>query len=212
MAQKQLDYLYYNNTDHSERSTISALFGNLSLKFTGDFSLDTTSSNKRSGIRDLTEHTIMWNSKYGSHVAAVVGNSNLTYLAHKIANAVPAEEREDDRAINVRKRWNYFDVDWTSYSYDNANQDLAIIVAGDRDFLELDYDSGIYDFFDNNQGWKYCLAATVNRNPGSDEGYDQIGQCNAFHGELYFNTYGGIDGYCEDNKDGAQCSIDGCGD
>ncbi|KAK5960244.1 uncharacterized protein PWA37_002740 [Arxiozyma heterogenica] len=28
------------------------------------------------------------------------------------------------------------------------------------------------------------------------------------HGEVYFNTYGGIDGYCNDNEDGAQNSSD----
>lgn len=32
---------------------------------------------------------------------------------------------------------------------------------------------------------------------------------NAMHSEIYFNTYGGIDGHCNNNEDGAQDSS-GC--
>lgn len=32
---------------------------------------------------------------------------------------------------------------------------------------------------------------------------------NAMHSEVYFNTYGGIDGHCNNNEDGAQDSS-GC--
>lgn len=35
------------------------------------------------------------------------------------------------------------------------------------------------------------------------------GTGNAVHGEIYFNTYGGVDDYCNDDHDGAQNKGDG---
>lgn len=53
------------------------------------------------------------------------------------------------------------------------------------------------------------MSVENNDHAGSADGYNDIGAENAFHGELYFNTYGDVDGYC--NDDGAQCSQGGCG-
>ncbi|KAI5949255.1 hypothetical protein KGF57_004854 [Candida theae] len=74
-----------------------------------------------------------------------------------------------------------------------------------------EYDQEVPNFFHNNGGCKYCATATVNPIRGKNGGYDDIGRENAVHGQFYFNTYGGVDGYCNDNKDGAQCSQSGCG-
>lgn len=73
-----------------------------------------------------------------------------------------------------------------------------------------EYDQEVPNFFHNNGSWKYCETAIVDPNPGQNQGFDDIGRENAVHRELYFNTYGGIDEYCNDNKDGVQSNQPGC--
>ncbi|CCE61095.1 hypothetical protein TPHA_0A00100 [Tetrapisispora phaffii CBS 4417] len=87
------------------------------------------------------------------------------------------------------------DVEWISINYDDSNSDLSREVAEDRQIEEEEYDSTVYDWFDNNHGWKYCIAAEKNDHTGVADVYDDIGKENAFHGELYFNTYGGVYSY-----------------
>lgn len=212
------EYLFWDNIEHAEYDDVSNILQSAGLEllaiytYNGNSTLSKRSDGDGKG-RQL--HTVHWKSSFGNHVGARIPDSNLTQLAVDITHAEVGAQpvaTTKNKSGHLEKRWNYFDVEWTSYSYDNVNKDLAKIVASDRTFEELEYDSGLFDFFDNNHGWKYCIAPTVNPNPGSDEGYDQIGVGNALHGELYFNTYGGIDGFCNDDKDGAQCSTDGCGD
>ncbi|CCD26580.1 uncharacterized protein NDAI_0I00110 [Naumovozyma dairenensis CBS 421] len=110
----------------------------------------------------------------------------------------------------LEKRWNYFDVQWISWNYDNINHDLDKQAAEDRQVEEEEYDSAVYEYYNNNPAWKYCLSVFRNDHVGHEETYDDLGRDNAVHGELYFNTYGGVDGYCNDNKDGAQCGGIAC--
>lgn len=211
------EYLFWDNPEHVEYDSVSRILESAGLELLSIYTYNGSSTLSKRDDEAFQLHTVHWKSSYGSHVAARIPDSNLTQLAVDIVSAdigsQPAlSSSTNQSSTHLNKRWNYFDVQWTSYTYDNVNRDLAKKVASDRNFEELDYDSEVYDFFDNNHGWKYCITPTVNPHPGQDEGYDQIGDDNAFHGELYFNTYGGIDGFCNDNKDGAQCSTDGCGD
>lgn len=41
------------------------------------------------------------------------------------------------------------------------------------------------------------MSVEKNYHAVSYDGYND-----AYHGELYFNTYGGVDGFCNDNEDG----------
>ncbi|KAI5968997.1 hypothetical protein CANMA_001993 [Candida margitis] len=181
--------------------------------------------------RDADEVTIAnanlitWKSVYGSHAAAhTTGIKNITELATYIVQSRPASANVDTIdnfnsstiSSRVRRRQNYFDVNYVTWNRDNVNHDLDRVLSQDRGMEEMwEYDQEVPNFFHNNGGWKYCATATVNPNPGHNEGYNDIGRGNAVHGEFYFNTYGGIDGYCNDNKDGAQCraiSSKGCVD
>lgn len=177
--------------------------------------------------RDADEGTITnanlisWKSVYGNHAAAhTTGIKNITELATYIVQSRPVSANVDtidnfnSSAISSRFscRQNYFDVNYVTWNWDNVNHDLDRVLSQDRGTEEMwEYDQEVPNFFHNNGGWKYCATATVNPNPGHNEGYNDIGRGNAVHGEFYFNTYGGVDGYCNDNKDGAQCSQPGCG-
>lgn len=108
-----------------------------------------------------------------------------------------------------------FSVSWLSYNYDNSNHDLAAEwqERESDDYAQGYMEAQLQDFLEGNRDWKYCLALNDLRN-GEAADYDDMpgvggGTGNALHGEIYFNTYGGVDGYCNDSHDGAQDAGDG---
>lgn len=105
---------------------------------------------------------------------------------------------DPDRALN--KRAQSFPVNWVSYQWDNINVDLTRDVEYGDEFKDWDYDESVGPWFSSNQGWKYCASVAYNPNPGSVPANGE--QQNAFHGEIYFNTYGGIDSECNFGNDG----------
>lgn len=96
-----------------------------------------------------------------------------------------------------------------SYSFDNTNKDLAVDIADDSNPPgAVRYEYALDDFSKANPGWKYCMSALWDPNPNEPIDSNHSGNIqNAYHGELYFNTYGGIDGQCNDNWD---CEFGGC--
>lgn len=99
------------------------------------------------------------------------------------------------------KRDQYFDVNWFSLEWDNVNHDLAEKLHDEelREFENWAYDSSVPDWFSNNPAWKYCYSMISNPNPGTV--IDMSNPQNAIHGEIYFNTWGGVDSECNDQYD-----------
>ncbi|CAI7113754.1 BBT_collapsed_G0018170.mRNA.1.CDS.1 [Saccharomyces cerevisiae] len=92
----------------------------------------------------------------------------------------------------LQRRISYFDVNWISRNWDNVNVDLNKEVKKSRPLLGEEDDQYMFGWFANNPGWKYYWSVTDNPDPGYIENYSDIGDENAVHGELYFNTYGGL--------------------
>lgn len=105
---------------------------------------------------------------------------------------------DPDRALN--KRAQSFPVNWFSYQWDNINVDLTRDIEYGDELQDWDYDPSIGTWFDSNRFWKYCISVAYNPHPGTAPPLGE--QQNAFHGELYFNTYGGIDSECNFGNDG----------
>lgn len=103
---------------------------------------------------------------------------------------------------NFTKRDQSFDVNWFSLEYDNINHDLdeKVYTQEPRELEDWDYDNSQPYWFAHNPAWKYCFAVVSNPNPGNSIDFSR--PQNAFHGEIYFNTWGGVDNQCNDNNDG----------
>ncbi|ODQ81010.1 hypothetical protein BABINDRAFT_119012 [Babjeviella inositovora NRRL Y-12698] len=189
--------------------TIAALTSVMATLGLGNIQIirDTPRSSKQSQ-NSTAPFAITWSSIHGNHAAAHANmNITLEELASLIVQSVPIPAGSEGAKQFVKRT--DFDVQYVTWNWDNVNVDLDMVLVQDRAMTEEWRDSGA--FFRQHRAWK-CFTATANPNPGQGEGYDQLGRGNVVHGETYLNTYGGIDGYCNDNKDGAQCSQDGCGD
>nr|CAI6454587.1 CFF_HP1_G0025350.mRNA.1.CDS.1 [Saccharomyces cerevisiae] len=68
----------------------------------------------------------------------------------------------------------------------------------------------MFGWFANNPGWKYYWSVTDNPDPGYKENYSDIGD-EMLSTVNYVLTHLGVDGFCNDNKDGAQCEETACG-
>lgn len=207
----------YYQTTLNNLTTYEEMFNASGLTLLSAFTFinnNDTTLQKRSG--NMTEnlfHALYFSSDAHSHVATHLRND-----VDALVKAIVTDENPGSLESTLRnsdngslgKYYNNFDAEWVSWSWDNANADLVNKVSRDRGLEEEEYDQGFYNYFGWAPAWKYCWTVTENPNVGQAEGWDQIGQDNAVHGELYFNTYGGVDGYCNDNRDGAQCSTPDC--
>ena len=212
-----LDNLGYtqNVVNPSTIVDISQALTSVGLTFLGVSNITTSSLVKRDMFNATDNHNILihWKSSFGSHAGSHMQQDWKGMLNDIVTDTNPGSLESTLRHTEkhtLAKRWNYFDVQWISWNYDNVNHDLAKQAAEDRQVAEEEYDSAVYEYFNNNSAWKYCLSVFRNDHVGKEETYDDLGRDNAVHGELYFNTYGGVDGYCNDNKDGAQCSGEAC--
>lgn len=170
-------------------------------------------------INDTENWTMLFSSHLGRHAAGTV-NKDLdikSAIINAVANEVNVPKGQKTGNRQLRKRANLFDVDWYLWNFDNVNYDLAARWDQDTEGVTLTtYGADLLsDFTRQNGDWKYCVAADTTKR-GEEYSYDNIpldgsGTGNAVHGELYFNTYGGVDEYCNDNHDGAQNSGDGRG-
>lgn len=204
----------YLKVEDGRADRVNSTITDAGLTFKGLWEVyDTVSLKKRSNNVTDTVHMLQFDSPLGSH-AAVHLNTGLDSMVNDITEdenpgSLESTLRYTDQKV-LHKRYNYFDAQWISWAWDNANNDLLRIAANDRGLEEEEYDSSVYNYFRDSPAWKYCWTVTDNPHPGEGEDYNQLGAENAIHGELYFNTYGGVDGYCNDNKDGAQCSGNAC--
>ncbi|CCE66343.1 hypothetical protein TPHA_0P01860 [Tetrapisispora phaffii CBS 4417] len=169
----------------------------------------TSDSKKR--YRTTSGNGVVFSSNLGNHIALSYIHSP-EELSNLIVSAQPGVPNYNN--YTYAKRDGYptdgFEVSWLSYNYDNGNSDLCSVWENNEPTDEgLSYFEGqVQNWIAANRDWKYCFAA-VDAKAGEVINYDDIsgvgsGTGNALHGEIYFNTYGGIDGFCNDNHDGAQ--------
>ncbi|CAB4254799.1 similar to Saccharomyces cerevisiae YER187W Putative protein of unknown function [Maudiozyma barnettii] len=80
-------------------------------------------------------------------------------------------------------------ITWASYEYNNGNQDLWDQFPKEGDEFEMLSDD-FSQYVGENVAQKYCVCF-------GDSG--EAGSQMALHGEIYFDTYGGVDNECDDN-------------
>lgn len=144
-------------------------------------------------------HIVQFNSSYGRHIAADVGYRPIEEFMGNITSSSPVN------GTYAKRGWD-FDVDWLSYNFDNVNAGLA---ASWYDAYEYDNDDpkGVVqtefaNFVSEHGAYKYCASAIFSPDAVGSLGTGDSNEIqNAYHGELYFNTYGGVDGECNDNYD-----------
>lgn len=185
----------FNCSSTNDKLTTAGLVyqGSANVTMTGT-NIDTSSTAyKRDSV---TNPAVYFQSEYGQHAA--VGLPHLTHedLVSRIVSATPNTE-PGKAGNNTLKRG--FEVDWISCSYQDGN-------PWNAEHWEYDeteqYNTGeITDRIANNDGWKYCVSADESTR-GTEHWDESVLAENlygaAFHGEIYFNTYGGIDGTCGD--------------
>lgn len=186
----------------TSNTTLNRIFENSDLVFTGAFNVK--QSIKGGLLRsntELTVHAIRFESSLGNHVAVHMKGAGHEELAHLILAAEPGIPLGVN---NLTKRDN-FNVDWLSYNYDNANKDLSADFFGEEYTDATNELAGdISTFMINNGGWKYCMNPIYYQGtPGDDSAHamEDGDTGTAIHGEVYFNTYGGVDGQCNDFYD-----------
>lgn len=156
---------------------------------------------------DDTLLMISFETKYGNHSAIAMPHFSSEDLINSIAEATPGVMKDMDR---LTKRDDGFSVDWLSYNFDNVNHDLSGDWQDDSEHPDVTtLQLQMNDFAKANPGWKYCMNAVYSDNPNEPADANHPWNLeNAYHGELYFNTYGGVDGQCNENLD---CMDDTCG-
>ncbi|CAI5118804.1 BEM_HP_G0068260.mRNA.1.CDS.1 [Saccharomyces cerevisiae] len=191
--------LDFHSSSLSNLTAINTTMQTVGLVLLGAFDYMNTSNidglEKREQNNTVTEmqHVLYFGSQFGLHVATHMRN-NVTELVNSIIGVETPGSLPDtlSGAHSLQRRISYFDVNWISWNWDNVNVDLTKKAETSRPLLEEEYDEGLFGWFANNPGWKYYWSVTDNPDPGYIENYSDIGEENAVHGELYFNTYGGL--------------------
>lgn len=150
---------------------------------------------------EFTAHKIHFENSFGKHGAVHAKGEDHEELANLILAAKPGVPS----GMNNLSKRDGFDVDWLSYNYDNSNKDLS------QDFLGEEYTeatselaSDISTFMINNKGWKYCMNPIYYNGTSGDDSAHAMEDGNTgttMHGDIYFNTYGGLDGQYNDFYD-----------
>ena len=143
---------------------------------------------------------------------------NESMLIDRIVAAVPGVPNISGNAstLSFQRRSQEFPTSWILMTYDQSCGDLAQNWqndeggAGNFNFYA---EEELQNFFLGNRDWKYCFAAEDTKN-GEPLDYDDIPgdgarTGSAFKSEIYFNTYGGIDNYYNDEHIGTQNTGDG---
>ncbi|CCF57653.1 hypothetical protein KAFR_0C06580 [Kazachstania africana CBS 2517] len=164
----------------------------------------TSQSNSSLSKRDSTTlaNSLHFTSQFGNHVA-----SSIVYTAEELSQLIVTAVPGQLVNSNFTKRTDTFEVSWLSYNFDNSNKGLAYdwyeAEGGSFDsVLEEELTSAIT----KNPDWKYCFSPAMVK-AGEALDFDDIpgdgdGTGNVAKGEIYFNTYGGIDSFCNDAYDG----------
>ena len=170
---------------------------------------------KRDGAAEL--NFVGYTTEHGTHISTSSVH-NVSMLIDQIVAVVPGvpDISGNASALSLQRRSQEFATSWISMTYSQSYGDLAQNWQNDEGGAG-NFDSyaeeELQNFFSGNRDWKYCFAAEDTKN-GEPLDYDDIpgdgaGTGSAFKSEIYFNTYGGIDNYCNDEHIGAQNTGDG---
>ncbi len=184
----------------------------VTIEFSGYAVHDTI---KRDGAAEI--NFVGYTTEHGTHISTSSVH-NVSMLIDQIVAAVPGvpDISGNASALSLQRRSQEFATSWISMTYSQSYGDLAQNWQNDEGGAG-NFDSyaeeKLQNFFSGNRDWKYCFAAEDTKN-GEPLDYDDIpgdgaGTGSAFKSEIYFNTYGGIDNYCNDEHIGAQNTGDG---
>lgn len=169
------------------------------------FTTNGTSSDNAGGL--------LGHSDNGTHFILTEPHYSITELIDDVVDQHNADCIGDCYVNNLNnmhlmKRTNYFQVNWASYKYDIWSEEYQAETShpGLSSQQVIDEINEGYLRNGNPDTWKYCMCID-----GDTSGqYNDMPNRMGMTGEVYFNTYGGIDGYCNNAHCGAQCKNDGC--
>lgn len=156
--------------------------------------------NITSKVSGAVQNIIHFDSSLGQHIAAQIGGetANLTQLAEQIIKAVPGVPTFSNLTVlagqaaeaAVKKEGENV-INWMTYNIKDAETGLTDIISslGGADMSQ--FASEINNFIENNGAWKFCLA------PSSQLINVTVSETHKLFGEIYLNTYGGIDAECQ---------------
>ena len=170
---------------------IESILSKAGVNLLGVYNISSVASNAISSI-------IHFDSKLGQHIAAQIGETNLTQLAEQIAKAVPGVPTfsnltvlTTEAAQAAAKNQGEKVINWMTYNIKDAEDGLNDIISslGGADMSQ--FATEIDNFIQNNGAWKFCLA------PSSQIVNVTASNSVKLFGEIYLNTYGGIDAECQ---------------
>ena len=156
--------------------------------------------NITSKVSGAVQNIIHFDTSLGQHIAAQIGGetANLTQLAKQIINAVPGVPTFSNLTVlagqaveaSVKKEGENV-INWMTYNIKDAEAGLTDIISslGGADMSK--FATEINNFIENNGAWKFCLA------PSSQLVNVTVSETHKLFGEIYLNTYGGIDAECQ---------------
>lgn len=160
--------------------------------------------------RDSSTLEVIHLSSFDNHAAVPFKRLSTEEIAVLVKEAIPGQQ---NNSTGVKKR-NNFVVSWLSYNYDNYNSNWSrkwYYEATQSTPEEADSVANKFNLFAAaNEGWKYCFDVVTEADPNlvPSKAMMNVGEMGtAIHGEVYFNTYGGIDGQCNSFYD---CAINEC--
>ncbi|CAL9735590.1 hypothetical protein MOSE0_H09560 [Monosporozyma servazzii] len=142
---------------------------------------------------------IQFSSSFGKHVAVHMNNGTLHDLTLLVAETIPGEPLIRNNYLTKRGQipGDYgLELIFVTYTFDNVNRDIAVEdvqQVNSHNFSALS--SGATEALMNHRGWKFCAGVGFGGS-GSVQDLESGATGTAIHGELYFNTYGGIDNEC----------------
>ncbi|CAB4256649.1 similar to Kazachstania africana KAFR_0C06580 hypothetical protein [Maudiozyma barnettii] len=156
--------------------------------------------NISSKVSGAVQNIIHFDTSLGQHIAAQIGGeaANLTQLAEQIVKAVPGIPTFSnltvlsEQAVQAAAKDNGENViNWMTYNIKDAEDGLTDIInsLGGADMSQ--FATEINNFISNNGAWKFCLS------PSTQLVNVTVSESHKLFGEIYLNTYGGIDAECQ---------------
>lgn len=194
------DYSDHLVSAHPIIKNLTLLLGTI-----GDLSSGKNFDKRNNQNLNLNVTAALFDSHLGHHLAIALPHLTTEEFVDRLSNATPGEPDVSPKRRFFKRG---YEVDWVSYNYDNVNQDLAQRFINTQGSDETDlWVYGASNFMSSHDGWKWCLDMNIDPNPGEPIDSNHLENIEvAVHGEIYTNTYGGIDGECNDYYD----CVEGC--
>lgn len=194
------DYSDHSITSHPIIKNLTLLLGTYN-----DLNIGSKLDKRSESILNSNVTVAKFDTHLGHHLAVSLPHLSSNEFIDRLNNATPGEP---DVSLKFRLLKRGYQVDWISYNYDNVNKNLAqqFISTQGSDETQVWADSA-QSFISSNDGWKWCLDMNIDPSPGEPIDSNHLENIEvAVHGEIYTNTYGGVDGQCNDYYD----CVEGC--